>query len=300
MGRTKLISSKKGTLLLIDFLNLFYKGFCVHSALEHKGVNTGGLYGMATQLANLLIKIKPDHVVFCHDNKPYFRSVDFPNYKVDRKNKKKDIARYKAIQVGRKLCLEFIDILGIPLMESAGLEADDIIALMVKKYHTKYAHIIVASNDDDLYQLLCFTNLQLYRGSKKGMYSHVDFAKEFPSLDSPSQWNDAVAYSGGHNGLPGIKGVGVATAIRIITEEDFLYNRPQIKAAVVRGKNIIDLNRKLGKLPYYRCSEEVLMRLLSYSSNYDERAVIRYLISYGIIFTQNMMDAFIRPYRGTN
>lgn len=297
MIRNKLINNKKETLLLIDFLNLFYKGFCVHSTLEHNGVNTGGLYGMSMQLSNLLTKIKPTSVLFCCDNKPYSRSIDFPDYKSDRKKKEKDVMRSKAIQLGREMCLKFIGILGMPLLESSGLEADDIIALMVKKYHTKYRHIVVASNDDDLYQLLHFKNLQLYRGSKKGMYSHVDFAKEFPALDNPAQWNDVAAHSGGHNGLPGIDGVGIATAIRIITEKGFLGTRPKLKAAVQRGKNAIKLNCKLGKLPYYRCSEEVLMRLPSFGK-YNERDAIRYLSMHGITFTQTMRDAFMRSYRG--
>lgn len=283
--------NKKGTLLLIDFLNLFYKGFCVHSSLNYNGVNTGGLYGMAMQLANMLKKIEPDHIAFCYDSKPYLRSNDFPDYKIDRKKKEKDIHRAQAIQNGREMCLEFVKILGMPLLESDGLEADDIIALMVKKYNSKYERIVVSSNDDDLFQLLEFKNLELYRGGKKGFYSYLDFEKDYPALSNPSQWCDVTSYAGGHNGLPGINGIGIATAIRIITEKGFLSKKPKLEVAIKNNSRQIAINNKLAKLPYYKCPENIMMRIPS-RSKYNERDAIRFLGKYGITFTHVMRDAF--------
>lgn len=280
---------KNNNLILIDFLNTFYRSLHSHLGLEYRGIFTGGLYGFVTQIAFLLDKLSYKDVIICTDKKPYFRNNDYKNYKL---RLEKDDDFKKKLSISFDLCNEFLDIIGIPVVGFTGLEADDLIAIFVKRFKNDYDKLIVVSNDSDLYQLFYIDNFCLYKGFKKGFYDVEDFYREFPDIDPIRDWINIISYVGGHNGLPGIKGIGFKTAIRIVKGKDVSEGMSKLLKGT---EDQVLFNRRLVKLPYFRFRNWNLIEFPELkSSNYSDRKLMNFLIKYGIKFTPLFMKSFNR------
>ena len=204
-------------LLLVDYSNLFYRGSNAHADLSWKGKYTGGIYGFVNGLAHLVRQTQATRVVVCIDMKPYARTLDYPQYKHNR-TLNDDEERLAALSQNREVVDTFLELIRCPKIGAQGFEADDVMAVLAKRHEYDHAEVILASNDNDLYQLLGQTNLSVYRGGKLGYYDSRKFFYDNPTLTDCQQWSEVVALAGGHNATPGIKGVGVKTAIKIVTD----------------------------------------------------------------------------------
>jgi len=269
-------------LLLVDFNNLLYRAFNVHDSLHFAGKSTGGVYGFINQLSTLLSKYPTPHVIVCSDSPPYLRSKDYPDYKL-RRARQKDPDREKAIAQNRQFALDFLELMSIDYWEEKGLEADDLIAIACKKYHKEFDQVIVASNDDDLYQLFKFGNV--YFKSKKGnkesgLYGFEEFKKEYPDL-SLEDWLRILTMAGTHNDLPGIRGIGEVTAFKIIREGTY-------RKTYRKHKKTIDLFSKLIRLPYHDDVEVPP----AYAFGFNERKLMKFLAGKGIEYSGHMKKAF--------
>jgi 5'-3' exonuclease len=275
---------KKETLVMVDFLNVFYKRLHVHKGLEHNGIPTGGLFGMTKALSSIINNFKPSKIIICSDCPPYFRKLEVPSFKGNRD--KSNAETRKLIDDQKKLCREFLNKTGIPFIEIKGLEADDLFALLLDKYHFHFEKIITISNDSDLFQLFKYENFYLKRSGSDELYGPYDFKMDYPEI-TPAQWSDVLAYFGGHNGLKGIPKVGIVTAIKLLTNKNYYtqnYNRfikPYLKT--------IKRDRRLAKLPYDRCKIELVVPP---KGNFNSREMIRFLESFGIEYTKEMDQAF--------
>ena len=276
---------KKGdTLLMVDFLNMFYKSAAIHKNLSHNGIPTGGLFGVATAISSYVLKFRPSKIVICSDCPPYFRKLEYPEYKENRNTKDKDqIAKNEA---ERKLCREFIHKTGIPFLEIKGLEADDIFALLSDKYNYAYNRLIAVSNDSDLMQLFRHENFHMYKSNTGKLYSLTDFKMDHPEI-TPRQWVDVLAYTGGHNNLNGIDDVGIITAKKLITNKAF-YTKNYVKF-IKSNKKRIEKEKQLTKIPFYKFKTDIVM---PHRGKFNSRDVIRFLSSHGITYTDRMEKAF--------
>lgn len=205
-------------LLLIDHANTAFRSLAVNHHLEHNGICTGGLYGYYMQLISQLNKLNPIDVVICKDQPPYLRNELYPSYKEDRKAIKKP-EWYEHKKITFELIDQFINILGLNVVAQAGFEADDIIATLIKLYTDQYEKIYVLSNDDDLFQLLTYKNVILFRKSNSARYeymSHILFELRYKEL-KPQDWSLYTALVGSHNNVKGINRCGPVTALNWIT-----------------------------------------------------------------------------------
>lgn len=269
-------------LLLIDFNNLLHRGYSVHEHLSFAGKSTGGLYGFITQLATLLSAHPTTDIIVCSDSKPYLRSLIFPEYKLKRK-KAKDPEKGKKLGQNSKMVVELLDLMGITLWLETGMEADDLIAAACDQYTDIYDRIIVASNDDDMYQL--FRHDNIFFKSKKankqtGLYGYDDFKEEYGGM-SLRNWMRVLYMAGTHNELPGIFGIGRKTAIKIIEESRY-------RQVYKENQETIDLHQELIKLPYH----DDLDAPEPSESGFNERKLMRWLAGYGIEYTGKMKYAF--------
>ena len=286
-------------LLILDFLNLFYRGFYTHMDLSHRGIHTGGLFGFIQQLVSHCKEINPSNIVICSDTYPYFRNDDYGDYKQDRRKVDKDKEILEKIQQGKSLCREFIKLTGIPFVEVVGLEADDLIAAFLFFYSAVYDQVIVSSNDSDLYQLLYYKNFSIYKG-KGVFYTHSDFKEQFSPLPDCKYWNRVIAYSGGHNGLPGIPRVGERTAIKIVCNEELdiafgKNNDSSYKRQKFEYRNQTELNLKLCGLPYYGFKEFRKIRIPDYGK-YEFKEVIKMLRGVGVSIRDDLIGMLDKLY----
>lgn len=264
-------------LLLMDYSNVLHKGLSVHQELTFKGTYTGGLFGLTQQLASLVREHRPEHVILCDDHGPYLRKTEvFPEYKEDRKKRKSTIPD-EAFQHTRHLGERFCEVAGLHRWSAEGWEADDLFALAVKKYHRHYDRIIIASADDDLYQLLKYDNVFLVK--KSGLYGAQHYAQEFPDIP-PEDWVIFNAIKGGHNNYKGLAGIGPKKALDIMRDED------RLDAVYAEHRDVIETGLKVCCLPLPR---ETLPEGVDYpevpepfAPQFDELEIRSFLQQYGV------------------
>lgn len=266
-------------LLLIDFNNLLHRGYSVHSHLEYGGKSTGAIFGFISQLSTLLSNFPTNNIIVCSDGPPYLRSERFPEYKARRRNRERDPEEEKKKRTGRRLVLDFIELANIPFWEEKGLEADDLIAAACDLYHKEFDRIIIVSNDDDLCQLFKYKNV--YLKPKKGLRGIKDFEEEYPAI-SLEDWLKILAMAGTHNDLPGIKGVGIKTALKKIKD------KKEYKKFYKENKKLLDLFYELIKLPYHNDLDPPPPNCLGFSN----RSLIMFLAGLGIKYTHSMQESF--------
>ncbi len=271
-------------LLLFDFNNLFYRAAAVHRNLTYKGRFTGALYGFVTQMASTINEIQPDKVIVCTDTRPYAREKFFKDYKAGRKRGERTPEEREALHSNSAACKDVLEYLGIPFLSMPGLEADDLFAMIAKKHSHKW-HVIIASNDSDLYQILDYA--VMYRGKEKGYYTRREFFREYHQLKRTKDWAKVTAIAGSHNGVPQIvRNVGPKTAIKMLTLRS---QRKALEAFMEQHEATYERNYHLCILPYPGSGR---IKELPPQAPCDFRGVVRYLSQFGIEYTGYMAQAF--------
>jgi 5'-3' exonuclease len=221
--------------------------------------------------------------VLCTDSKPYRRSVDYPEYKLLRADSRDPVLAANANTTLTQI-RELVKVTGWPIWSEPGFESDDLVAHAVFHYRHRYKKIIAMSNDSDLYQLFQWPNFLLYKG-KKGLYTREDYNREW-GLPA-NKLVLALAMIGTHNEIEGIKGIGPATAKKLLLEEPSKYR-------LVRQQHleIIERNEALIRLPHPEFNFN--SQLPQYSCDYDERALVRFCAKYAINLQRWQSEAFER------
>ncbi|MCK5235429.1 MAG: hypothetical protein KAR06_00475 [Deltaproteobacteria bacterium] len=277
-----LIPRKKppSTLLLVDFNNILFRGMHAHKELSHDGVCTGGLYGFIRLLCSYVAMFPPKDIVVCMDSPPYHRKDRFPGYKGKRKKDYTDeemLAKEQSVE----LVDIFLRILNITIWEEDGWEADDLMAELARRKAGEYDRIVILSNDDDLYQLLDVENLVIQRHS--GLFNLDKFTQKYPGL-VPKDWIRYNALSGGHNDIPGLRGIGPVKALNIIRTPGLW------ETTLAENKEDLDLFLELVELPYPSIPVPGLPEMEN--AKYPEGQMMMFLQDLGINLTHTMREGF--------
>ena len=228
-------------LLIVDLNNILHRAIAVNPYLTGRyredRIYTGGIYGTLKQINSAIEKHMIDEMIVCSDTPPYIRTSMYKGYKANRSQKPKELS--DKISDSKHLLNKYFKILNIKIWKEEGYEADDLIASICDTYHKTYSKILIMSNDKDLYQLLVFPNV--FVSTKEGKYGKEEFLKDYGI--SPEKWHLVAALSGGHNGLPGVEGIGEKTAIKMI-----LKGRNFIKSFIKKNKVVKKLSA-MAKLP---------------------------------------------------
>lgn len=208
----------RARVLLVDLSNVTYRAVCSHGMLTYKGEHTGGVFGFLQIICKLVNDHRTSHIVIADDTKPYFRAELFPDYKGDRSSSRTgataEVRRYVA--EAKAQIWEVLKQVGAGITRIPGYEADDVIAAACQPF-SGVGQYVIASNDSDLYQCLKPSGIVgLCR--KAGLYSYDDFRKDFPGIQ-PRDWPRVLALAGSHNGVPGIPGVGLKTAAKLVMQQ---------------------------------------------------------------------------------
>lgn len=219
-------------MLLVDGNSMLFRAYyaTIYSRpmTTSKGIPTNAVYGFAMMFNKALELVQPDAVLVAWDfGKKTFRHEIFEDYKGGRKETPEELI----IQFG--LIRDYLDAFAIKRYELEGIEADDIIGTMVKKY-TNW-DINVLSSDRDLLQLIDETTSVWLM--KKGISDiekmTVESLKESLGI-SPIQITDLKGLMGdASDNIPGIPGVGEKTALKLLadyqTVENLLQHTDELK-----------------------------------------------------------------------
>lgn len=210
-------------LLLIDGNSMLFRAYyaTVYGRMmkTSNGVPTNAVYGFITMINKALSMVEPDAVLVAWDaGKSTFRHETYTEYKGTRKELDQELI------VQFPIAREFLDAYGMKRYECEGIEADDIIGSMAKKYPDVEIHIL--SSDRDLLQLIDPTT-DVYL-MKKGITEMevMDEAKLKESMGIvPSQIIDLKALMGDTaDNIPGVKGIGEKTALKLLSEYETVDN----------------------------------------------------------------------------
>ena len=210
-------------LLLIDGNSMLFRAYyaTVYGRMmkTSNGIPTNAVYGFITMINKALSMVEPDAVLVAWDaGKPTFRHETYTEYKGTRKELDQELI------VQFPIAREFLDAYGMKRYECEGIEADDIIGSMAKKYPDVEIHIL--SSDRDLLQLIDPTT-DVYLMKKLITEMEVmDEAKLKEAMGIvPSQIIDLKALMGDTaDNIPGVKGIGEKTALKLLSEYETVDN----------------------------------------------------------------------------
>jgi hypothetical protein len=122
---------------------------------------------------------KYGRIVICTDSTNYWRKQFFPFYKANRKKDRDDsgIDWPKVYEILDQLRDEIRDNFHYKVVNVANSEADDVIGVITKHYHTE-EKILIVSGDKDFQQLQAYPNVQQY-GPVQDKFLSPDDPKKF-------------------------------------------------------------------------------------------------------------------------
>jgi DNA polymerase-1 len=224
--------SKK--LFIIDGSACIYRAFhAIPAFTNSKGFPTNAIYGYIQSIKKILKTHQPDYIGVAFDMKgPTVRHEKYEAYKAERPPMPDELS----LQIPR--IKEATAAFGIPVMELSGYEADDIIAALVREYKDKDLKIFIVTGDKDLYQLVD-ENVSIVDLVKDKTFGPLEAEEKFGV--PPNRIRDLMAFAGDKSdNVPGVPGVGVKTAAKLIKEFgsfDGVYERlDEVKAEKLRNK----------------------------------------------------------------
>jgi len=205
-------------LMALDGNSLAYRAFFAlpTDMATASGQVTNSVYGFCTMLNTLVKDHKPDGVIVVFDRREKtFRHEAVPEYKAQREQQP-DIL-YQQLDIIKELLVSF----GIPVIDAAGFEGDDLIATIATHAEEQGSELIVVTGDRDSYQLVKDPLVRvLYNKRGVSDYALYDEAGIFERTGvTPAQYPDYAALRGDpSDNLEGVPGVGEKTAAKLINQ----------------------------------------------------------------------------------
>ena len=210
--------------ILVDGNNLLFRSYFAtaysgNMMKNSKGFPTNGLYGLVNMLNKIIREEKPEYMLVAFDKGKTFRHEKYLDYKGGRNETPDDLK--KQFVVAKKL----VTLMGIKCFEIDNYEADDIIgtyskmALIDPEFETT-----IVSSDKDLLQLINEeTEVKLLKQKDYIRMNEETFIdtygiKPIRMIDLKGLMGDA------SDNIPGVKGIGEKTALKLLQEYDSLEN----------------------------------------------------------------------------
>jgi len=243
--------SSKKSLVLLDAHAIIHRAYhALPEFLSSKGEPTGALYGLSSMLMKIITDLKPDYIVACYDlPQKTFRHEVYEAYKGTRA--KADEALIFQLKNSRKIFEAF----NIPIYDSPGFEADDLLGTIVEKMKINPLaggiKIIIASGDMDTMQLVDDKKVQVYT-LKKGINDTILYDEDAVIARfgfKPELLPDYKGLRGDpSDNIIGIKGIGEKTATDLIvnfgTIEE-IYKQLRMKNYELKFKELGFSNRMI-------------------------------------------------------
>jgi len=238
------MTQNKERLFIIDGMAQIYRAHfaMITNPLTTKdGKHTSVIYGFLNMLFKIIRDEKPDYLVIAMDSKSKtFRHDLFADYKANRQKMPDEISYQIPI------LKEIINYLGVKLIEKPGYEADDIMGSLSKIAESIDIESYIVSGDKDMLQMVNDNIIVYSPGNrfKPTTKFQKDNVKDKMGV-YPNRVIDLLSLIGdSSDNIPGVRGVGPKTAIKLIEEfdniENILDNIDKIKNE--RIKNLITNN----------------------------------------------------------
>lgn len=244
------------TLVLIDGHALAYRMFFalpVQGFQTRAGEPTNAVYGFARTLLDLMDE-QPDYLAVTFDQGLSGRGELYPDYKGTREKMPDDLR----VQLDRIRAV--VSAFNIPILELPGYEADDVIGSVAPQAEAEGVDVRIITGDRDILQLITgHTTVQLPgRGpdSKAEQWDTARFAEKYEGLQPPQLVEIKGLMGDSSDNIPGVKGVGEKTALKLIAEYGSVANvyehieaiRGALKTKLETGRENALLSRELAAI----------------------------------------------------
>jgi DNA polymerase-1 len=230
--------------LLVDGSSYLYRAFHALPDLRAPdGFPTGALHGMVAMLKFLRERWPAEHAACVFDAKgKTFRDDWYPEYKANRSPMPEALAeQIEPIH-------EVVRLLGWPVLEVPGIEADDAIGTLARVAAAQGHRVLISTGDKDLAQLVTPAVTLVNTMSRPPERLDVEGVKDKFGVP-PERIVDYLTLIGDSvDNVPGVDKVGPKTAVKLLEEYGSLEG---IVAAAegVKGTVGENLRRALGWLP---------------------------------------------------
>ncbi len=213
------------TYLLLDGHSLAYRAwFALQEAdlTTASGQKTAAVYGFAGMLGRLLEDHSPAGMAVAFDRpEPTFRDGIADDYKAGRPTTPEPLR--EQLDLIRRL----VDMMGVPVVDVVGYEADDVIATLATTLESAGEDVIIVTGDRDTYQLVHDPHVKVLY-NRRGVTDYVlyDEAGIEERTGVPPRLYPVLASLRGDpsDNLPGVPGVGEKTAGKLVNTYGNLDN----------------------------------------------------------------------------
>ncbi|WP_157148510.1 DNA polymerase I [Brachyspira pilosicoli] len=213
----------KKTFLIIDAFGILYRYhfiFLKRPLINSKGQNVSSINGFLRTYFSLINTYPADYTAIALDSsRKTFRSEIYKAYKENRESMPDDLRSQIPI------LYNLIDALGITRIVLDNYEADDIVGCIAQNNKKENIKTIIYSPDKDILQLVD-ENTKVIASNKDNELIEYDInmVKEKRGV-YPNQIIDLLSLMGdASDNIPGVKGIGEKTALKLLEEYDTLDN----------------------------------------------------------------------------
>ncbi len=233
------------TMLLVDGSSYLYRAF--HAMPDLRSADnfpTGAVHGMVAMMKRLREQFPAEHAVCVFDaSGPTFRDAWYDQYKAQR------APMPDALRQQIEPIHEVVKLLGWPVLQVPGIEADDAIGTLARVAAQSGHQVVISTGDKDLAQLVgervtLINTMSNERLDIEGVKAKFGVAPE-RIVDYLSLVGDVV------DNVPGVMGVGPKTAAKWIAEYGSL-DGVFAAAATMKGAAGENLRKALDWLPMAR------------------------------------------------
>ena len=210
-------------MLLVYFFGILYRYhfiFLKRPLINSKGQNVSSINGFLRTYFSLINTYPADYTAIALDSsRQTFRSEIYKAYKENRESMPDDLRSQIPI------LYNLIDALGITRIVLDNYEADDIIGCIAQNNKKENIKTIIYSPDKDILQLVD-DNTKVIASNKDNELIEYDtnMVKEKRGV-FPNQIIDLLSLMGdASDNIPGVKGIGEKTAVKLLEEYDSLDN----------------------------------------------------------------------------
>jgi protein Xni len=201
--------------LIVDGLNLIRRVYAAAPLGEPSAHFDSALGATVQSLRRALTELSPTHAVVVFDGgEPTWRHQLYPDYKAGRKPMPEEL------RAGLDRYREAFSKLFVPSVEKPGIEADDVVATLATGVAAHDGRAIILSTDTAFCQLISERILVRDHFQKRALdegYVREKFGVR------PGELVDLWALAGsGTTNIPGVPGVGVKTAAKLLEEHGSL------------------------------------------------------------------------------
>jgi DNA polymerase-1 len=243
--------SATGRLFVLDAFALIFQVFhAIPEMSSPTGLPTNALFGFTRDLLFLRLEKKPDYLVCAFDVAgPTFRDELYADYKAERAPMPDDLC------MQLPMIRQVLDAMRIPVLGVTGYEADDILATIARTGEERGMDVFLCTSDKDCRQLIT-DRVRMYNLRK-----HQEFTRDSLKEDwgvTPEQVIDLQTLVGDSvDNVPGVPGVGVKTAAKLLQEYGTLDNllahlddisKPKLRENLKTAQDKMPMSRQLVRL----------------------------------------------------